>query len=98
MAVVADRLAYAVEHGLRRINVAIAAKIRIALLPYGMRVKRERVAPAEIVPVIDGKAQRDETRVVRELAKQLVRLGAGRAALTGEQLNDRLRLFNFTGY
>src|SRR5690606_1038151 len=52
-AVAADRLGDAVDAGLRRIDVMIAARLRIAALALRVGGLRQRVVPAEIVPVVD---------------------------------------------
>ena len=53
---------------------------------------RQRVLPAEIIPIIDRETERNQARVLAEVAEQLVGRRTGRAALAGEQLDDGARL------
>jgi len=80
----------AVDDDLRRINLAVAAHVGIGALPRRMRRIGERILPAEIIPVIDRQAERDDAGFDRKLAQQLVRRGTGRAALAGEQFQKRM--------
>ena len=51
--VAAQHMRDAVDHDLRSVDRAIAACAGIGALTFGMARKRERVLPAEIIPVID---------------------------------------------
>ena len=82
----------AVDDHLWRINFAVAARFGIGALAVGMTVQRERVFPAEIIPVIDGQAHRDQRRIARQLAEQFVGGGARGATLAGEKLDNGTRL------
>ena len=82
----------AVDHRLRRVDLTIAARLGIGALAVGVAGHRQRVLPAEIVPIVDRKAQRDHRRITGVFADQLVGRWAGRAALAGEEFDDRTRL------
>jgi len=84
----AERMDAAVHHGLRGVDLAVAARSRIGLLPSGVAGAGQCIFPAEIIPVIDRDAHDHEGRVARELADELVRRRARRAALAGEQFHD----------
>ena len=58
----------------------------------GGRGDRQRVLPAEIIPVVDRQAHHDKRRIARKLAGELVGRRTRGTSLTGEQLNDRARL------
>ena len=87
-----ERVHHAVDHGLRRIDLAVAARDGVFALQRGIAVQRERVLPAEIIPVVDRQAHGDQRGILRELAHQPVGRRTGRAALAGEQLHDGARL------
>src|ERR1700751_5320861 len=53
----------AINDDLRRVNLSTAAPARLTALPRRMRRIGQRVTPAEIIPVIDGNAQRDDRRI-----------------------------------
>ena len=82
----------AIDHDLRGVDLAVAACVGISALTIGVAVQRQRVLPAQIIPIVDGQAQRDQRRIARQLAEQLVGGRTGRAALAGEQFDDRPRL------
>src|SRR5205085_74334 len=65
------------------------ALLRIAALTLGRLRCRERVLPAELVPVIDVEAERDDIAAPRQLAEQRIGRRAGGTALRGEELDDR---------
>ena len=88
-AIAADHMRRAVDDGLRRVDVAIAAHLRIGFLARAETRIRQRVLPAEIIPVIDRHAQRDDGRILGELANDLVGGRTGRASLRCEQLDHR---------
>ena len=87
-AVAADHLPCAVDDDLRRIDVAVAAHVRIGFLPRAEAGIRQRVLPAEIVPVVDRHAERDHAAIAGEIADDLVGWRARRTALRGEQFDD----------
>src|ERR1700674_1457593 len=89
----ADALRDTVDHHLRRIDLAVAAHRGIGLLALGMGVERERVAPAEIVPIVDRKRQHDQLLVAEKLAHETIGRRARRAALAGKQLDHRAGIF-----
>src|SRR6185369_198031 len=90
--VAAEYMLHAVHDNLRRVNLAIAARLRVRTLAVGVTRQRERVLPTEIIPVVDRQAQNDERGIARELPRELVCRRARRAALAGEQLNHAARL------
>ena len=51
--VAAKHMRRAVDHDLRRVDFAVAARLRIGALPVGVAGDRQRVLPAEIIPVVD---------------------------------------------
>ena len=57
-------------------------------LALGRLRRRERVLPAEIIPIVDVKAERDYVISARDFAEQRVGRRAGGAALRGEELDD----------
>jgi len=81
----------AVNHGLGRVDLAVAPRTRIGTLALAVGWAAERIAPAEIVPIVDGIRERDDARLLGELAKKRVRRRTGRAALAREQLDHRGR-------
>ena len=66
--VAAEDVNAAVHHRLRRIDLTIAADMRISLLTRRVARIGERVLPTEIVPVVDRHADGDEGGVLSELA------------------------------
>src|SRR5712675_466689 len=54
------------------VDLAVAAGMRIGLLPLGMAGHRERVLPAKIVPDVDRERQRDKGRILAQFGEQLV--------------------------
>ena len=84
----ADHLAGALDDDLRGVDLAVAEPSGIGFLPVGRSRVRQRVLPAEIIPVADVKAERDHVAAPRQFAQQPVGRRAGRAALRGEQLDD----------
>src|SRR4029078_7849066 len=82
----------AVDDPLWRIYFAVAARFGIGALAVRMTVQRERVFPAEIIPVIDGQAHRHQRPITRQFAKQFVGGGARGATLTREKLDNGTRL------
>src|SRR5262249_5702012 len=88
-AVAAHQRGAAVDDGLRRIYVAIAARLRVLALALGEVVTGERVLPAEIVPIIDRERKGENVFALRELAQKLIGGRTGGAPLTGKQLHDR---------
>src|SRR6185312_17201228 len=87
--VAAERVRNAVDDGLRRVDFAVATRLRIGLLAHRVAVQGQGVLPTEIVPVIDRQAQHHQRGVTAQLAEQLVRGRTARAALTGEEFDDR---------
>ena len=76
-AIAAKRMHAAVHHHLGRVNFAIAAHLGIGFLPCGIARVGERVFPAEVIPVIDRQADRNQRRIERKLTHQLVGRRAG---------------------
>ena len=76
-----------VHNGLGRVDLPVAARIGIAPLPGAEERMRQRVLPAEIVPVIDREGEGDEVRTVGELRQELVGGRAGGASLAGKKLD-----------
>ena len=56
-------MAQTVHHGLRRVDVPVAAAVAVGLLPLGECLVGERVLPAKIVPVVDRERERQDTRI-----------------------------------
>src|SRR3974390_437250 len=83
---------HAVHDDLRRIDRAIAARLRITALANAMPAQRKRVLPAEVIPIIYRQAERDQRPVMRQFADQLVRCGTRRTSLAREKFDDRARL------
>jgi hypothetical protein len=90
--VAAQRMHRAVDHRLRGVDLAVAARLGVSALTVRMAGHRQRVFPAEIVPVVDGEAHHDHRRIARKFAHQLVGRRTRRAALAGEQLDHGARL------
>ena len=88
----ADNVGGAVDDDLGRINLAVAAGFCIGALALGELVAREGVAPAEVIPVIDGKRHREDVRPVSDRAEERVGCRAGRAALAREKFDDAVDL------
>src|SRR5947207_7904062 len=88
LALRADHLARAIDDELRRVG-GCAEEARIAALTLGRLRCRERALPAELVPVIDVEAERDDIAAPRQLAEQRIGRRAGGAALRSEELDDR---------
>src|SRR5437016_11717801 len=84
----ADHFARSVDDELRRVG-GCAEEARIAALTLGRLRCRERILPAELVPVIDVEAERDDIAAPCQLAEQRIGRRAGGAALRGEELDDR---------
>src|SRR6185503_295764 len=76
--VAAERMHDAVDDNLRRVDLAVAARLRVGLLTHGMTVQRERVLPAEIIPIVDRQGERENRGVLAQLAEELVRGGTAR--------------------
>ena len=92
-AIGSHHLAAAIDDHLRRVDLPAAELPRIDPLPVGRGLARERILPAEVVPVTDVKAERQDVALSRQLAQQRVGRRAGRAALRGEELDhDRPRI------
>ncbi len=84
----ADGMHHAVDDHLGRVDLPVAALGRISALALGEGVAGEGVAPAEIVPVVDRQAERDDVPALRQLAQNLVGRRTARATLAGEQLDN----------
>src|SRR3974390_426496 len=82
---------HAVHDNLRRIDRAIAARLRITALADAMPAQRKRVFPTEVIPIIYWQAERDQRPIMRQFTEQLVRRGAGRTTLAREEFDDRAR-------
>jgi hypothetical protein len=90
--IAAEHMRDAVDHDLRRIDLPVAAHMGIGALARRMRRIGERVLPAEIIPIVDRHAERDERRIGGEFADKLIGGGTGRAALAGEEFDEGARL------
>ena len=90
--VAAECVQATIHDDLRGIHFMIAAHPRIGPLPRRVARIRKRILPTEIVPIIDGQAKRDDVRICREFAEQLVGGRARRTALAREQFEDSARL------
>src|SRR5437867_3909098 len=85
----ADKLSRAVDHHLRRVRRVEVEGAHIHHLALRPQPRRKRIAPTEVIPVIDVKRERDHLPVLlRQLRDQSVRGRAARAALRREQLHD----------
>src|SRR2546430_17313255 len=78
-----------VDDNLRRVNLALAAHIGIGLLPRGEARIRQGIFPAQIIPVINRQAERDDRWILGQLTDDLVRRRAGRASFRGEKFHHR---------
>jgi hypothetical protein len=76
-----------VDDDLRRVDEALVEGARVAALPFRIRALRERILPADIVPVVDVQAERQHVLPRCQLAEIGVGRRAGVAALAGEQLD-----------
>ena len=70
-----------------RVDVAAAQNLGVFLLARGVLRAGQRVLPAEVVPVVDGKRQGDDAGAIGVGLEQRVGRRAGRAALAREQLH-----------
>jgi hypothetical protein len=95
--IAADRVGRTIDDDLRRVNLSITACPRISALARRMRRIGKRVTPAEIIPVIDGNAQRDDRRIVGELSDQPIGGRTGGTALAGKELEDCARFTRLNG-
>jgi len=91
-AVAADHMHRSIDHGLRRINLAIAAHLGVGFLAGAEARIRQRILPAQIIPVIDRHAQRDYGRVLGQFTDNLVGGRTGGTSLRREQLHHRARV------
>src|SRR5690606_13785795 len=87
-----ERLRAAVDDDLRRIDLTVAARRRIAALARRVPRPGQRVAPAEVIPIVDRKAESDDGAVACEVADEPVGRRARRAALAREELEHGARL------
>jgi adenylate cyclase len=87
IAVRAEHLVAAVNHRLRRVDLAVAAARGVIALALGAVRRAQRVAPSEVVPVVDVERQGDDALPLTEFGQQGIGRRRGRAALTGKQLN-----------
>src|SRR5690606_26224670 len=71
--------------------------IAIGVLAGIVRLARENVLPADVIPVGDRKRKAENIRVADKLAEELVSGRAGAAALRGEKLHHHLRLMGAFG-
>ena len=85
-----DEIRAAVYDHLRRVDPAASVHGGIAPLPRGILRIAQRVAPAEIVPIVDMQRERDHVGSLGKLREEAVGGDAGGAALAGEELHDRL--------
>ena len=77
----------AVDHHLRRVDVALLEGAGVDALPLGALLAGEAVLPADVVPVIDVEGQGDDVRPRCQLAEIQIGRRAGAAALRGEELD-----------
>ena len=81
----------AVHDGLRRVDGAVAAGVRVGALALAELRARQRILPAEIVPIVDRQRQRDDVVALGQTCPaRASACRAGGAALAGEQLDDGL--------
>jgi hypothetical protein len=57
-----------------------------------MAGERERILPAEIIPIVDRQAHHHKRRIARQFAGKLVCRRTRRTSLAGEQLDHGTRL------
>ncbi len=81
-----------VDAHLRCVDIPFAETGTIAPLPLDIFPRAEWILPADIVPVINVKLEREHIRTLCQLAEKRLRRRAGRTALTGEQFDDDGRL------
>jgi hypothetical protein len=71
-AIAADHMRRTIDDNLRRVDIAIAAHLGIGFLPCTEARVRQRVFPAEIIPIIDRQTERDNVRILGQLAENPV--------------------------
>jgi hypothetical protein len=91
-AIAAEHMHRSIDDDLRRVDVAIAAHLRIGFLTRAEARIRQGVLPAEIIPVIDRHAQRDDGWISGQLTDDLVCGRTRRTSLRREQFNHRARI------
>ena len=83
----ADDIVRATDHHLRRVDPVEALRLRVAFLPGSECGRGETVFPADVIPVIHMKRERDDRVMRAELGQKRIGGRAGGAALRGEQLH-----------
>src|SRR3546814_9528433 len=87
----ADDVAAAVDHHLRRVDVAQAELGNIVALALGVLCGGEGILPADVVPVVDVERQRQHARLVGQLSEQRIGRRTGAAALRSEEHTSELQ-------
>ena len=83
------RVPRAVADDLGRVDRTVAARLGISALALRVAWGRERVFPAQIIPVVDRQGQRKDGGIFREVAQKCIGRRAGRASLARKKLKDR---------
>src|SRR5260370_1341092 len=91
--VTANEFHRSVHNHLRRLGGAVSERPGINVLPRRPIVRRERVGPPLVVPVIDMLLQRDQLNVpgkryIGQAGQQSIRRWAAGATFGGEQFDD----------
>src|SRR5262245_34638713 len=61
--VTAKRMRDAIDHHLRRVDLAVAARLGVCALPVSVAMQCQGVFPAEVIPIVDGKTHGHQRRV-----------------------------------
>ena len=85
--VVADNMLLALNNHLGRINRAPPADTGIGALTVRMGLLAKHIGPADIIPIIHVKSEREHILPRRQLMQESVRRRAARTALRGEKLD-----------
>ncbi len=86
---IAKTILHAVDNGLGRIDFAVTQDPGVAALPFGILRPRERILPPEVIPIADGKAQRDDVGPLSKLIEELIGFRTGGASLARIKLDHR---------
>src|SRR3546814_6511791 len=92
-AVAADGVVAAVDHHLRRVDVAQAKAVDIVALAFGVLRLGKGILPADVVPVIDVERQRQDTRFAGQLDEQRI----GRSEEHTSELQSLMRI-SYAGF
>ncbi len=74
-------MSIAVDHHLGRVDAIVAALSCVIALALAVGGGGKRVAPADVIPIVDVERQADDVLLAHELAHEGVGRRTGRAAL-----------------